>query len=199
MKIIENSSWSTIKEINNSLQNPIIDGISIQSLLTIHDGRVLFEQPNGIEKELTELKPSSKILHLSGCAFTSAEAILPLLTKFPNLIIEHFNVEQLHAIKKELLESGKDINITTSVKPYYRETYIESLQLDYEMHRHILNQVIIERINKWKKVLFDITGIQAGLFDFLDVMKGIETSKELHVITKDPQLIKKASQKYPEK
>lgn len=208
MKVIRNLNGINLSKINSVISEDDVDGFSLSAE---YEKGILVNHPFWrIEQGLwTILQPSSKIFLLrlyNNCKNLDEESIIrfiksimPLIKKYPNLILEHFSVEELRKVKESLANTSNphQISIATRVKHYYSAREIKELGVDYEVHEHIHIPFIASRVNRGERVIYDSTDNYCR--DIPNLLYETQCSDNLHIITQQPDLIKRMASNCPKK
>lgn len=209
MKILRSLNGMNLSTINSTICEEDVDGFSLS--VEYKKGTLINSTYWKIEQNLwKELEPSSKIFLLriynNGINLDEENiiyffnSIMPLVKKYPSLILEHFSTEGLRKVKERLskLSNPYQISIATKVNNYYSDGQIQELGVDYEMHNHLYIPFVVLRVKMDKKVIYSHCDRQ-NQRDAANLLYETECSDNLHIITNDPVFVKTMVSKCPKK
>lgn len=196
MVILEDLQDKTIKEMNETVNSKGTAGISLDTICI--DGKLSRFSKMGITDDFVEcLAPSKKTFLLSVDSIIHNDfdlsQMLLILERFPNLILQHSNPIILRYIKEEVLAAGKKIKTATRIREFYDDQYIKSLKVDFEVHKHEFDSIVIDRVNDGNNVILDLPNVFSSYSYIARVLQETKNSENLYIISSEHKLVKKIS------
>lgn len=198
MKFIQGASLSESKEVNEAINSKDYIGVSttLNYLNGIIENKIIWDS----------LQPSSKLfllkLYIKGDYFRSMErvanSLMPLLTKYPNLVLktQWFNELQTREIQKILRRKSQcQVGIAIEFDDHIHPRTIHGInkaKADYEVLSESYN--IIRRVKNGKNVIVG----EIGYNELAEILYETQCNDNLHIIG-SPEYVKTLVANCPKK